>query len=71
MSAIRQILSIQMLKNDHAKLHADATGELEHLEIHAARAEKYKKALENIVKGNYDNAHEINAARAYAARELK
>ena len=48
MSAIRQILSMQMLKNDHAKLHAEATGEFEHLEIQAIRTEIYRLALENV-----------------------
>jgi hypothetical protein len=36
-----------------------------------AERDKYRTGLENIVKGDYDNAHEINAARAYAAKVLK
>jgi len=67
-SEIKSFGSPNSTRSQSAKVANLADAELAAL---LAENEKYKTALENIVNGNYDNAHEINAARAYAAKELK
>jgi hypothetical protein len=48
-----------------------ARAHLQMAQEQAAKVAKLRKALTDIVNGNYDNAHEISYARRYAASRLE